>query len=977
MKALPFLGRVASAAVLTALTAAVTAQTLPRPSLNKASTGHAFSLGTAPTKPRRVDGGDCTPDGLCLAVTLGLAVPGNPDFCATDTHLEVSTGDQVNVCYTVTNHSAATLNYHTLSDDHVGPLLSNQNVAIAPGGTYRYNRTIVASPSPGHDNGTFSSTWTSTDVLPGYAFDAAAPYAFVDVSANGTALTLGDDGASPISLPFPFTFYGSASSDLCIGNNGGLYFGVSSCTAFPYSNTALPSTGLNKPAILPYWDDLMANGTIYYATVGSAPNRQFVVEYQNKFVYGDGGNPTGQTGATFEVVFNEAGNSIGFQYQTASFGGAGANYDNGVSATVGLQLDASLANQYSYNTASLHDGLAIAWTPTTPASYTATATATLDVGAPGMTTTPDAATGFAPTVAAGAHANAPLQIDNVGNRDLLWSLSPPSARAHFPKTARATVPFHGPWDGTVVSPVSLRTPSKSKPLTPLGTAAVPTYAVEVTASGGNYVMFDAADPSVSNMILANSVTLFGITFVNDDFSKQYGVDYFHGDLYSINTLDGSTTLIGNTGLVSCCYVIPGGMRWDPTTGQTFLIIGDFHPDVRSAKLYSIDLTTATTTLIGPVTGAIRDIAIDRSGLMYGIDSDADTLVAIDKTNGATQTIGSLGFDAVFGQGLDFDAQTGVLYLASADESTKKMYTVDPATGTATYLSDMSSEVDSMAIAKSGVVCATPASAPWLSYDVASGTVAPDPDQTHPATVNLGFDASGLAPGSYSANLCVYSNDLSHSRVAIPVNLTVTPAGPTDLIFANGFDGTGGGGTTALSQTASSTPLAQNSAACGDNNAGTTADNQYWRRYDLSEYALTSPTQVSSVDVSVEQTTGAPNVKVTLYTIPHGVTVDTIDTTQLTQIGEATVPAPADARLTSLNVPVSGTISDVAASDLVVEISTEDESASGLAFYIGSTNAAETHPSFLSSTACGLAEPTLTAAINFPDMHIIQTVNVVR
>jgi len=977
MKPSTFLSRAIPAALLTVLSAGAASQPFPRTSLNKAGPGHSFIFGTAPAKrPATTDGG-CAADGLCLAVTLALADSSNPNLCGTTTDLAVDIGDQVNICYTVTNNSSTTLNYQSLGDDHVGQLLTNSNVSLAPGASYQYNRTITASTNPSSDTGTFTSTWTATDILPGYTADDTAAYSFVDISASGTGLSLSDDGAQSVTIPFAFSFYGTGSSNLCIGNNGELRLGASDCSSSPYNNATLPSTNLNGPAILPYWDDMLPNGTIYYATVGTAPNRQFIVEYQNKFVYGDSGDPTGQTGATWEAILNEADGAVAFQYQTTSFGGAGANYDNGVSATVGLQANSSFANQYSYNTASLHDGLAITWTPSSPITYTSTAAATLDVGSPTMITTPDASTGFSPTVSAGSVASAPLLIDNIGNRDLDWSLTPPAARAHFPKTARTTTPFHGPWDGVAVSPVSVRKASKSKPLAPLGTAAVPTYATEVTASGSNYVMFDAASPSQSNIILPNSVTLFGITFVDNDFSKQYGVDYFQGDLYSISTLDGSATLIGSTGLGSCCYVTASGMRWDPTTGTTFLVITDFHPDVRSATLYSIDLTTAATTLIGPVSGAIRDIAIDRNGLMYGIDSDADTLVAIDKTNGASQTIGSLGFDAVFGEGLDFDAQTGVLYLASADESTKSMYTVDPQTGAATYLSDMSSEVDSMAIAISGTVCSTPADTPWLSYDISSGTVTPDPDLTHPATVNVSFDATGLAPGSYTANLCVYGNDLSHSRIAIPVSLTVNPAGPVDEIFHDGFDGSGGGtgGTTAIAQTTDTTPVSQNSAACGDSSAGTTADNQYWRRYYFSEYSLPTPASVASVDVSIEQTTGAPNVTVTLYTIPHSVAVDTIDLAQLTQIGQATVASPANAALTSLNVPVTGTVTDTTGSDLVVEVSTDDGSGDGTAFYIGSTPSAETHPSFLSSSACSLTDPTPTADINFPNMHIIQAVNV--
>lgn len=199
---------------------------------------------------------------------------------------------------------------------------------------------------------------------------------------------------------------------------------------------------------------------------------------------------------------------------------------------------------------------------------------------------------------------------------------------------------------------------------------------------------------------------------------------------------------------------------------------------------------------------------------------------------------------------------------------------------------------------------------------------------------------------------------------------------TDRIFADGFDGdTGGGGTPAtLSETTDMTPVQQNSVACG-NSDGTTADNQYWRRYDFAEYAVTGAADVASVDVSVQQTVGAPNLTLTLYTIPHSVTVDTIDLSQLTQIGQAVVASPADASLTSVNVPVSGTVADTAGSDLVVEVSTDDGSADGTAFYIGSTPSAETHPSFLSSAACGTPDPTPTAEIGFPDMHIIQAVNV--
>jgi hypothetical protein len=971
MKAFAFLGHAIPAAALTLLSAAASPQPLPHTSLNKSGTSHVYSIGPAPTRAAS-PAGTCAPDGLCLAVTLALD-SGDPNLCGAATELAVSIGDSVNICYTVTNNSSTTLNYHSLDDDHVGNLLTNDNIALAPGASYQYNRTVTASTNPSGDTGTFTSTWTATDVLPGYTANDAATYNFVDVSATGTPLDLSDDGAAAITMPFAFSFYGASSSDLCIGNNGGLLFGVSSCSSFPYNNQALPTTSLANPAILPYWDDMLPNGTIYYAAVGTAPNRQFVVDYKDKLAYGDSGDPTGQTGATFEVILNEADGSIDFEYETTTFGGVASNYDNGVSATVGLQSASTFANPYSYNSTSLSDGLAIHWTPATVVTYTASAAATLDVGSPSIITTPNASTGFTPKVTTGSSATSPLLIDNVGNRDLDWSLTPPAANAHFPKTPRTVAPVGTP--GIPTSPLA-PFPSaggKAKGPVPFGTSSVPVYATAVHANGSDYVSFDALEPGTANVILANSVSLFGITFVNDDFSEQYGVDYFQGDLYTISTLDGSATLIGNTGLVSCCMVTPAGMRSDPTNGITYLVITDYN--ARSSMLYTIDLSNASTTLIGPVNALVRDIAIDNSGLMYGVDSDADTLVAIDKTSGAAEVIGSLGIDAVFGQGLDFDAETGVLYLNSMAFDSATMYTVDPATGATTPIGPSAVEVDSMAIAKSGIACSTPADTPWLSYDVASGTVTPDPDQTNPATVNIGFDATDLAPGTYTANLCVYNNDLAHSRVAIPVHLTVTNAGPADAIFQDGFDGSGGGGGTAiLSQTSSTTPIQGNSVACNDG-TGTTSDNQYWRRYSFGEYGVTSSASVSSVDVSIEQTAGAPQVTVTLYTIPHGVAADTIDLAQLTGIGTATAPAPADAVLTSFNVAVAGTVADTASSDLVVEVSTPDGSSDGTGFFMGSTTSVETHPGFLSSAACGVTDPTTVGDLGFPNMHIIEAVNV--
>jgi len=79
-------------------------------------------------------------------------------------------------------------------------------------------------------------------------------------------------------------------------------------------------------------------------------------------------------------------------------------------------------------------------------------------------------------------------------------------------------------------------------------------------------------------------------------------------------------------------------------------------------------------------------------------------------------------------------------------------------------------------------CASPGPVAWLSVSPASGSVAAGATTTVTAT----GDASALGVGSYSALLCVHSNDPSHPVVEVPVSMDVL-VNP-DVIFEDGFEG---------------------------------------------------------------------------------------------------------------------------------------------------------------------------------------------
>lgn len=89
----------------------------------------------------------------------------------------------------------------------------------------------------------------------------------------------------------------------------------------------------------------------------------------------------------------------------------------------------------------------------------------------------------------------------------------------------------------------------------------------------------------------------------------------------------------------------------------------------------------------------------------------------------------------------------------------------------------------------GGSCDSPSDVPWLSVAPASGSLAGGASADSTVTV----DASTLAAGSYSANLCVTSNDPASPLVTVPVSVTVEAAPPgscttEDTIFCDGFDG---------------------------------------------------------------------------------------------------------------------------------------------------------------------------------------------
>ena len=732
--------------------------------------------------------------GIGLAVTISTDTTAGS--CGTATELDVDVGQQVNFCYVVTNNSATALNYDVLVDDVAGTILPSLDYALATGATYQYNRIVsaTASQSP-------TSTWTAYEDLPVYTYDDTVSADFVDITATGTPLNLYSDNSVGVTMDFPFTFYDVSSNQITIGNNGGIAFGTEEGAIFSFTS-ALPDANLGA-AILPYWTNIAADtGNVYYATLGTAPNREFVVEWYDRNHDGTGGGPNSPSGATFEAVLYESNGQILFNYQTASFGDP--TFDDGATATVGLNGDATHATQYSRNQAVLHDGLAILFTPNYGTVYSASQQVTLNVGAPVAAISP---TAISASVAPGGTTTAPVTISNSGNFDLDWHIGQAQSRAHFPPVSRFVLPLGDPGQKRPGrASLQANGVTNRRIALPFGTD-VPAFAFDESngPSNGVYVSLDANAPQAPTTLGPSPDTthVFAGDFVDDDFSVEYAVDTNSNILYTVSTTTAAASPIATMTPPVDNYDW-SALRWDASTGTAYAVtVGPIRRNATSpwySDLYTVDLSSGDSTHVGRIQNVadptqnilLTDIAISADGLIYGLDLVSSSLMAIDKTSGAASVIGSIGFDANSAQSMEFDDATGILYLAgcvnnpvisACDQS--NMYTVDTGTGLATLISPIGSnaggaELGGLAIANvSG--CSSPDAMAWLSFDPSGGTTTAGASTSITAT----FDASTLAPGSYSGTTCVFTDDPVQRLVRVPVSLDVTDN--ADTIFANGFD----------------------------------------------------------------------------------------------------------------------------------------------------------------------------------------------
>jgi hypothetical protein len=366
----------------------------------------------------------------------------------------------------------------------------------------------------------------------------------------------------------------------------------------------------------------------------------------------------------------------------------------------------------------------------------------------------------------------PLDISNVGGKNLDWEVIEEMPSVSISQSSddfsRGSAP---PSLGLPPGSTPPESSPSSEPFEGLLAPGSDAYATETLY--GIFTQFDLDIPEVLNTVSPYPSIIWAGDFLGADFTTTYAIRD-DNMLVTLDTATGGETVIGAVpappNFPSEIYT---GMAYDPTTGTMYAS----SCDTTVSHLYIVDLITPTTTMVGEITNSPCTIAIsvDDTGQMYGNEIVNDVLISIDKATGTGTIIGLLGFDANFGQGMDFDSASGQLFLAAFNNSTyqAELRIADTTTGATALVGVLGQTSHGIAqlgwLANASGGGCIPGDIPWVSVSPTTGTTPPGGTDT----LDVAFDSTGLTPGTYEGNLCVLSNDPDESLTVVPLTLETT------------------------------------------------------------------------------------------------------------------------------------------------------------------------------------------------------------
>jgi uncharacterized repeat protein (TIGR01451 family) len=236
--------------------------------------------------------------------------------------------------------------------------IARASTLLAHGGPDSYGYTLIDSVEPG-----------------------GPYYLWEDIRGTGTPLSLGNNGISgPLPIGFPFNYYGADYSQVYVDANGWLT--LASGQSSNWVAEQLPNPTTPQGTVAGWWYDLnpaaSASSSIHYGTVGTAPNRRFIVQFTLVFPYSQWWSRLRPS--TFEFKLFEGTNVIEIHYAVTGRADGPQRHSAGIENEAG-----STGLNYFYGTGGLPNPRAVRYDP--PADVMITKNVTPSLAGPGATLT--------------------------------------------------------------------------------------------------------------------------------------------------------------------------------------------------------------------------------------------------------------------------------------------------------------------------------------------------------------------------------------------------------------------------------------------------------------------------------------------------------------------------------------------------------------------------------------------------------------
>jgi subtilisin family serine protease len=636
------------------------------------------------------------------------------------------------------------------------------------------------------------------------------------IPANTPTGLTGESVTTTLPLPFNFGFYNGRYSSLNISTDGWVNFIPTSTV---YGNSFIPNQYDPNAAIYAFWDGIFVDGstgTVTTDTVGTAPNRKFVIEWRNVLLFDNPAWPL-----SFELQLGEDG-SIVSRYESTGTD----PFQHGAEASVGIEdQTGTVGLQFAFLQPILSDNMAITYSlpPSGFAQGTVTDAndGTAVVGATVRARQGNTVIRQVQTDANGGYVmQVPVGSYTVDATAPSYSLE--TASVNVTLNAALTANFKLKTARAVLSPstIQLTVPpnqTRTRVLT-LSNTGSSSLSFTVNESGG------AQQPTVSTLRLArNAVTtttakdtraLFapgvvasGMTpFAAGDILKSFtptGVGFAWGVGYTTDVWLSDLAYpyrdveFSNNG-------VPTGHQFNIPWAAAFGADMAYVPSKNllcqvnvggDNGIYCMDPSTGN--LVSAIRGTFGWTSTAQFGLAYRPDDDSFYIAGWNQ--GIVYHIAGLSA-AVPGEvlgtcfpadgsisGLAYNPAAGVLW-AATNSPTDTIYELNP--NDCTVLSTLAPpqaggfqgaglEMDEAgnlwAVAQypsrvflvdSGVSAFN--DVPWMSESATTGTVATGKSQKITVTIN----AAGLAPGLYLATLYVATSAAKQPMLRVPVSLYV-------------------------------------------------------------------------------------------------------------------------------------------------------------------------------------------------------------